>query len=94
MKAYKHLVKYALAQGLTVSVWDGEVWSTKRSTNYQEIIDDIEGLEDATLRFRDPSGFFIASALVSAHGLADTETVIDYTDCDWMQTWNDAYDTL
>ena len=42
MKAYKHLVKYALAQGYNISVWDGEEWQVSHSNKYQNIIDAIE----------------------------------------------------
>lgn len=92
MKAYKHLVKYALAQGLVVSVYDGEVWEVKRSDKYKAIIDCIESVEEADLKIRDVHGKPIAWALVSAYGLADDETVINSTDNNWMADWLNAYD--
>jgi hypothetical protein len=92
MKAYKHLVKYALGQGLVVSVWDGEAWDVQRSNKLKTIIDCIESVEEADLKIRDVHGKCVAWALVSAYGLADDETVINSTDNNWMADWLNAYD--
>lgn len=91
MKAYKHLVKHALSTGHTVSVWDGEEWQVKRGTTYTPIIEAIESVELANLRIRDSEGKHVAAAAVSAYGLADDETVIDWTVCPFMQTWENLY---
>ena len=53
MKAYKDLVKYALKNNDTVSVFDGEEWAVRRSVSFQEIVDAIESVEEAELRIRD-----------------------------------------
>jgi hypothetical protein len=92
MKAYKHLVRYALNAGHTVSVYDGAVWEVKRSTKYKTIIDCIESVEEAQLNIRDANGEPIAWALVSAYGLADDETVIDFGWNDFMKQWEIIYD--
>ena len=92
MKAYKHLVKYALAQGLVVSVWDGELWEVQRSNKYKTIVDCIEAVEEADIKIRDIHGKFVAWALVSAYGLADDETVINSTDNNFMADWLNSYD--
>lgn len=34
MKAYRHLVKFALNKGYDISVWDGEEWQVKRSIKF------------------------------------------------------------
>lgn len=95
MKAYKHLVKYALAQGHTISVWDGEEWQVSHSTKYQKIVDAIESVEEAQIKIRVPEyGNLVAWVLISAYGLADDETVIDYSDNDFMTKWLLAYDKL
>ena len=47
MKAYKDLVKYALKNNDTVSVYDGEEWAVRRSVSFQEIVDAIESVEEA-----------------------------------------------
>jgi hypothetical protein len=54
MKAYQHLVRYALAQGNRISVYDGEEWPVRESTNAQEIIEHIESVEEAELIIKDP----------------------------------------
>jgi len=92
MKAYKHLIKYSLAQGCLISVWDGEVWEVRCSKSYKEIIACIESVEEAQIRIidkytTDKKGW----ARVSAFGLDDDETVIDNTDNDFMTAWDEAY---
>jgi hypothetical protein len=91
MKAYKHLVKYSLAAGHTVSVFDGEEWAVKKSTAYQTIISDIESVEEAEIVITDSEGRRIGWALVSAYGLADDETVIDFGLNDYMTEWEETY---
>ena len=93
MKAYKHLIKYSLAQNCLISVWDGEEWQVKRSTGYKAIIDAVESVEEAALRISDKEGNFIATAYVSAFGLEDDETVIDNSDNEFMSAWDEAYAT-
>ena len=94
MKAYRHLIKYALANGHTVSVWDGEEWQAKRSDKFQAIADAVESVEEAALRIHDASGQTIAQSVsVSAFGLEDDETVTDYTICPFMDDWELAYNT-
>ncbi len=93
MKAYQHLVRYALATAQAVSVWDGEGWATDKSTDYQEIIEAIESVEEAELVIFDrETGSRTAWARVAAFGLADDETVIDYTVNDFTTAWEAAYE--
>lgn len=93
MQAYKHPVKHALAQGHTCSVWDGEEWQVSHSTNYQNIIDAIESVEEAQIKIRIPSyGNLVAWALVIPYGLEDDETVADYSDNEFMMKWSLEYD--
>jgi hypothetical protein len=94
MKAYKHLVKYALAKGHTISVWDGEEWQVRRSVAYQEIVDAIESVEEAEMTIRDIEGNKEAWVLIGAFGLEDDETVMDHSDNKFMQDWSAAYDKL
>ena len=89
-KAYKHLVAYALGQGLVVSVFDGEEWQLKKSKDAKAICDAIESVEEASIIIRDADPFitaYTARALVSAFGLGPDETVIDHTDNEWMDEW-------
>jgi len=92
MKAYQHLVRYALAQGNRISVYDGEEWPVSESTNAQEIIEHIESVEEAELIIKDPIDRRDLWARVSAYGLADDETVIDHTAHGFLDNWQAAYD--
>jgi hypothetical protein len=93
MKAYKHLVKFALAQGYVCSVWDGEEWQVTHSGKYQRIVDAIESVEEAELKIRSADlDDLITWVKVSAFGLADDETVVDYYDNKFMQEWEEAYE--
>ena len=71
MKAYEHIIKFALSCDYTVSVWDGEEWT--KSDDYAEIVDAVESVEEAILKIRREGGDSIASATVnvtvSAYGL-------------------------
>ena len=91
MKAYKHLVKFALKHGHTVSVYDGEIWEVRRSTAYKTIIDCIESVEIASLRIRNTDGDIIGWASVMPFGLEDDETVVDHTITTFMETWDNDY---
>lgn len=82
--ACKQLVTFALNKGCTVSVWDGEEWQVKRSSNYKDIITAIESVEEANLRIRDHEGKIVAAALVSLYGLQPDETLIDSSVNAWM----------
>ncbi len=90
MKAYKSLVKYALAKDCTVSVWDTEEWQVKRSTGYNAIIEAIESVDMAELRIRDLGGMEMAWALI-VHDTGDSENVADFTDNDFMNDWYNEY---
>jgi hypothetical protein len=91
MKAYQHLVKFALRCKYTVSVWDGEEWQVEKSSKYQDIIDAIESVEEADLVVRNAQGDKMGWAKVSAFGLEDDETVIDNTLTCFMEDWDAAY---
>ena len=91
MKAYRHLVKHALSQNCTVSVWDGEEWQVKRSKSFKAIVDAIESVEEAQLRIRDIDENCKGWAMVSAFGLEPEETVIDFSDNEFMNEWDNLY---
>ena len=92
MKAFKHFIKHCLKAGHTVSVYDGEDWQVKRSTSYKAIVEAVESVDEAQLRVRDSEGDVIAWALVSAYGLADDETMMDWSDNAFTESWSDTYD--
>ena len=94
MKAYKNLVKYTLAKGYTVSVFDGEEGAVTKSTGYNEIIEAIESVEEAELHLhiRDAENTKrMAWVRVSAFGLEDEETVVDHTVNAFMDGWSEQY---
>ena len=95
MKAYKHLIKYALGKGCTISVFDGEEWQVKGSKKFKEITEAIESVEEAQLRIVDPlTNNRMGWALVSPFGLEDDETVIDASDNWFMNDWSTAYELI
>lgn len=93
MKAYKYLVKAALADGHSVSVWDGGEWQVKRATKYTDIINAIESVEEAQLRIRlgTDDNRVIGWALVIPFGLEDDETVADHSDNAYINAVMDSY---
>jgi len=93
MKAYKHLVKHALSQGHTISVWDGEEWQVSHSTKYQNIVEAIESVEEANVVIRlATGGARIGWAQVIPYGLEDDETVVDYICSEFMENWWKDYE--
>ena len=97
MKAYKHLVKYSIANGNLVSVFDGEEWQVNRSAKYQTIIDAIESVEEAQIKiyskFDTRGEGYKGWALVIPFGLDDDETVADNSDNEFMTTWEESYNS-
>jgi hypothetical protein len=91
MKAYKHLIKYALSNGMTVSVWDGECFEVKRSTSFKQINDCVESVEVAELTIRDTNGEKQGWAMVAAFGFEQDETVLDHTMTAFLEAWDMEY---
>jgi hypothetical protein len=91
MKAYKHLVDYALKAGHKISVWDGEEWQVSKSTLEPKIIEAVESVEVAQLRIVDADGKEQGWALVIPFGLEDDETVADMTMTPFMLAWDELY---
>ena len=53
MIAYRSLIKFLLAKGLKVVVWDGEEWAVKakvgKPSKFNEIVDAIKAVEEAEI---------------------------------------------
>lgn len=91
-KAHLNLIKYALAKGCTVSVWDGEAWQVKRSTSFQEIKNASESVDESTLRIRDSKGNVVGSAFVVLDCTFEPdEYIADYTVTPFMDAWDEQY---
>ena len=94
MKAYTHLVKFALKNNCTVSVFDGECWDVKRSTSYKEIIDSINSVEIAELRIRQGDEIVGWASVMDGLNVEPDETVVDHTITPFMDTWNQEYNII
>lgn len=88
-KAHLHLIKFVLAKGLTVSVWDGEEWQVSDCTKYAKIKEAIDSVEESQLRIKE-NGKEVGWALILDQGVAD-ETVSDYTCTPLMNDWDAIY---
>ena len=90
MKAYIHLVKFALASGAAVNVFDGEEWSMQHETKFTAIKKEIEDLEECSLRFSDKDGNRLGTAFITPFEPAE-ETVCDYSCTPFMEKWANIY---
>jgi hypothetical protein len=91
-KAHLNLIKYALTQGCTISVWDGEEWQVKRSTSYKAIKDAAESVDESQLRIRDSEDNVVGWALVIPDCTFEPEEYIaDYACTLFMEQWEMQY---
>lgn len=98
-QAHIHLVKYSLAHGMVISVYDGEEWAVKRSSSYKDIMDAINSVEESQLRIRDPKKEGSHGGMCDVIGwaliipeLEPDETVVDYTTTEFMLKWDLVYE--
>lgn len=82
---YKGIVLNAIEKGYSISVNDGEEWSTVKSTDYKEIIKDIESVDDCDLNFYDKSDKYVGWAKIILCNDYN-ESVSDYTANDEMES--------
>ena len=95
MKAYESLIRFALEHKHTVSVFDGEEWQVTHCDKLKPIIEAVESVEEADLRIHDSRGVTVVNSVtVSAFGLDDDETVIDYTCTPFMTAWETVEGTI
>jgi hypothetical protein len=90
-QAHLHLIKYALAQGHNVSVFDGEEWDVEHSTKYTDIKECSECADDATLEVFNTKGESLGAAFVILSDEPE-ESIVDYTVTDFMNSWDSAYE--
>ena len=93
-KAYLHLVKYALDLGHKISIHDGGEFQVKNSKSYKAIKDAIESVDDSEIYIRQPNNDHVGWAYVVLYGNDPEETVSDYGDNGFMDTWNNTYNAL
>lgn len=82
---YKGLVLNAIDKGYSVSVNNGEEWSTDKSRDYKEVIKDIETVDECDLHFFDKSGERIGWAMVILYNDYN-ESISDFTANDKMES--------
>lgn len=86
------IVRKALAENVSISVFDGCDWAIKGSTNMDEIMDALGATEEDTLTFVDLKSGERLGFLYLTYGneeYATEEVVCDYSDNDFV---NDLLD--
>ena len=80
------LVRAAINAGFTVSVYDGEEWTVKRSDSEAVILPALATTGYDTLRFRNSAGEHVGSAYLDWGNEESGECLIaDHTDNDAME---------
>ena len=85
MQEHHVLVFRWLLEGYEVTVFDGEDYSLSRSRDLIDIINEIEGVEEAEIfahKHGDDKTY--AWALITPYGVAHDETVADHSTEPWM----------
>ena len=84
------LVRAALNAGYTVSVYDEEEWTVKRSDSEAVILPALAGTETTTLLFRRNGDNVGSMMLIWGNDETGEELIADHTDNDAMQSLCDA----
>lgn len=80
------LVAAALAAGYTVSVYDGEEYTVKRSRKSKEILEALASTESDVLVIRDSAGERVGDlCLIWGNDPSGEELIADHTDNDAME---------
>jgi len=78
-------VRNAIKLGHTVSVFDGEEWAVKRSTNEREVMAEIYATDMETLAFRKADGELVGKVWL-VYGNSASEVMSDWSDSEAMAT--------
>lgn len=78
------IVGSALAMGYTVSVYDGEEWAVKQSSDRTAIMAEVYTTDENTLAFQDQEGKSLGSVFLVYGNLA-SEVMNDWTDSPAMR---------
>ena len=84
------LVRAALRAGYTVSVYDEEEWTVKRSGSEAVILPELASTETNTLLFRRNGETVGSMLLIWGNDETGEELIADYTDNDAMQALANA----
>jgi hypothetical protein len=79
----ERIIDKALAAGCTISVYDGEAWPLKRSSNRPDILAAMYSTDTDLLRFRLPESVGSVGAILLVY-VNGTDAVSDYTDNEAM----------
>jgi hypothetical protein len=104
IRAYAHLVRWAVLNGYYLSVFDSEEWTIRKSQECDAIIKEIEGVDAiVTLRVYSCNDVSMAAqkagknfsrlgdASVCCGGVDPEESVIDYTCTSVLEKWGDIW---
>jgi GTP-sensing pleiotropic transcriptional regulator CodY len=89
MKSYKSYIQLALKHGNTISVFDGEEWPVKKSTDYKAIVEAIDSVEESQLKIRNQAGELLGWALLIPTG--SEEDIVDYSDNLYMNALHEQW---
>lgn len=84
------LVRAALKAGYTVSAYDEEEWTVKRSDSEAAILPALGGTDTTTLHFRRDGEMVGLIVLIWGNDPDGSELIADHTDNDAMQALYDA----
>ena len=89
MKAYLHLIKYALSKGLFIKVNCEGTQLICLTSDYSEIMTAIDSVKESSIRVCRYDQC-IASAQINT-GSAPGETIADYSESSFMDEWQMKY---
>lgn len=92
MITYKSYIQMALKNGNTISVFDGEEWPVKKSTDYKAIVEAIDSVEESQLKIRNQAGENLGWALlIPGCGSDGSEDIVDYSDNLYMNALHEQW---
>lgn len=82
----RRIVRMALAKGWTISVFDGEEWTVKKSRDRMTVLKALASTGEDALRFRDADGNSLGTMTLIYQGGDNPgeEVVQDHSDTDAM----------
>ena len=92
-KAHLNFIQFTLANGHGITVYNGgDEAECERSTSYAEIKEHAEAADEAALCVFAKDGTYLGQALLALeYDQAPDEIIYDYSDSDFLNAWNAAY---